>query len=86
MKILNTKDQTQGFSSEAAVAAVGDRYNLILIAARRMRELSRGDSAKVATGHGHAVTALMEIEQGLVGLDYLNKEIDIAPRRRNKGR
>jgi DNA-directed RNA polymerase omega subunit len=86
MKILQSKDLQHGFSSEAAVAAIGDRYQLVLIAARRMRELSRGDSAKVKTAHGLAVTALMEIEQGHIGTDYLNKEIDIAPRRRNKGR
>jgi hypothetical protein len=27
----------------------------------------------------------LEIEQGHVGLDYLVKETEVAPRRRNKG-
>lgn len=75
-----------GFASEAAVNAIGNRYQLILIGARRMRELSRGDAPKIASQHGPAITALKEIEQGHIGREYLFKETDIAPRRRNKGR
>lgn len=76
-------DRLQGISSEAAVAAVGNRYNLILIASRRARELSRGDSPKISTRRGPLVTALREVEAGLIGTEYLVKELDIeAPRRR----
>ena len=86
MTTLKNKIVHDGFASEAAVAAIGNRYQLILIGSRRMRELSRGDAPKIQTKHGTAITALKEIEQGLVGKDYLYKDIDIAPRRRNKGR
>ena len=50
-----------------------------------MRELGRGDMPKIVTHNGHAVTAMLEIEQGHVGIDYLVKETEVAPRRRNKG-
>ena len=85
MKIIHSNDRTVGLTSEAAVAAIGNRYQLVLVAARRMRELGRGDMPKIVTRNGHAVTAMLEIEQGHVGFDYLVKETEVAPRRRNKG-
>ena len=85
MKVIHSNDRTAGLTSEDAVAAIGTRYQLVLVGARRMRELGRGDMPKIATRSGHAVTAMLEIEQGHVGLDYLVKETEVAPRRRNKG-
>lgn len=79
-------DRIQGISSEAAVAAVGNRYNLVLIASRRARELSRGDAPKLKSRRGHLVTALSEVEAGLVGNEYLVKELDIEPPRRRRPR
>ena len=78
--------ETAGLTSEAAVNAIGNRYDLVLVGARRMRELGRGDRPKIATAtkHSPAVTALMEIEAGHVTRDYLFKELDIEPRRRYK--
>ena len=77
-------ERTAGLSSQAAVEAIGNRYALILVGARRMRELGRGDMPKVDRGHGPAVTALLEIESGKVGVDYLLRETELEPRRRNK--
>ena len=85
MKIIHSNERTAGLTSEAAVAAIGNRYDLVLVASRRMRELGRGDMPKIVTHNGHAVTAMLEIEQGHVGIDYLVKETEVAPRRRNKG-
>lgn len=83
---LSPKDPTAGLSSQAAVEAVGNRYDLVLIAARRVRELHRGDARRVDEHrHGATLTALLEIEQGKVGRDYLYKEQEVAPRRRHKG-
>lgn len=85
--ITQTYDSTRtaGLTSQAAVEAIGNRYALVIIGARRMRELGRGDAPKINSKHGHAVTTLMEIEQGKVGLDYLLREQDLeAPRRRRK--
>lgn len=78
-------EATLGLTSGAAVDAVGNRYDLILIGARRARELARGDLPKMAgPRHSTVVTALKEIENGKVGRDYLYKEQDIEPRRRYK--
>lgn len=65
-------ESTLGLTSTAAVDAVGNRYDLVLIGARRARELGRGDLPKM-TGRKHSavVTALKEIEHGKVGRDYL---------------
>jgi DNA-directed RNA polymerase omega subunit len=78
-------EATLGLSNEAAVEAVGNRYDLVLIGARRARELGRGDIPRVSgPKHSAVVTALKEIELGLVGRDYLYKELDIEPRRRHR--
>ena len=81
-----TTSETAGLTSELAVEAIGNRYDLVLVGARRMRELGRGDMPKIASAikHSPAVTALLEIEAGHVTRDYLYKEIDIEPRRRYK--
>lgn len=60
-------------SSEKAVQQIGNRYDLILIAAQRARELKRGHRPKIDTKHGPALTALTEIEEGLVGRDHLKR-------------
>jgi DNA-directed RNA polymerase subunit omega len=78
-------EATLGLTSQLAVEAVENRYDLVLIGARRARELSRGDLPRVSgPKHSHILTALKEIEQGKVGRDYLYKEQDIAPRRRHR--
>jgi DNA-directed RNA polymerase omega subunit len=79
-------DRTAGLNSQAAVEMIGNRYNLILAGARRMRELSRGDMPKITLKFPHSagVTALLEIEAGKIGQDYIYRETEVQPRRRNK--
>ena len=78
-------ESTLGLSNEAAVAAVGNRYDLVLIGSRRARELGRGDLPKLnGPKHSPVVTALKEIEQGVIGREYLYKQLDVEPRRRHK--
>lgn len=60
-------------TSEAAVEQVGNRYDLVLIASARARELKRGHVAKVSNAGGITATVLMEIEQGKIGREYLKK-------------
>jgi DNA-directed RNA polymerase subunit omega len=60
-------------TSEKAAEAVGNRFDLILIASQRVRELKRGALPKVTGKNGVIVTALREIEEGLVGRDYLKR-------------
>jgi DNA-directed RNA polymerase subunit omega len=61
------------YTSEEAVNQVGNRFDLVLIASARVRELKRGHRPKIITKAGHTVTALQEIEQGLVGREYLKR-------------
>jgi DNA-directed RNA polymerase subunit omega len=60
-------------TSERAAAAVGNKYDLVLIAARRARELKRGWRPQVQCDNDVLVTALREIEAGKIGRDYLLK-------------
>jgi DNA-directed RNA polymerase subunit omega len=67
-------------SSEKAVQAVGNRYDLVLIACKRVRELRSNHRPKISTNSGTIVTALEEIELGLVGREYLKR----SDNRRNR--
>jgi DNA-directed RNA polymerase subunit omega len=60
-------------TSELAVEQVGNRFDLVLIAAIRSRELKRGHMPLVASKNGPNITALREIEAGKVGREYLEK-------------
>ena len=61
------------YTSELVVEKVGNRYDLILLASRRARELASGWAAKVTGDNGPLITALKEIEEGAVGREYLAK-------------
>ena len=63
-------------TSQKAAEAVGNRFDLVLIASARVRELRRGDAPKIKTKNGPVVTALREVEAGAVGRDYLKKVRD----------
>ena len=67
-------------TSQSAVAMIGNRYEMVLIAARRARELARGDAPKVTKVSSHTVTALREIEQGHVDRSWLYKPQDVVSR------
>jgi DNA-directed RNA polymerase subunit omega len=67
---------------ELAVNNVGNRYDLVLIASRRTRELRSGWAPKIQSKNGALVTAIREIEQGFIGRDYLLKPQQIDKRDR----
>lgn len=69
-------------SSQKAVAAVGNQYDLVLIAARRARELRSGWYSTVTTDNDVCVTALREIEDGQIGRSYLLKNLSIGRKER----
>jgi len=62
-----------GNTSQEAAAMVGGQFNLVLIMSLRVRELKRGHAPKITTKAGPSVTALQEIEQGFIGVEYLEK-------------
>lgn len=61
------------YTSENAVNMIGNRFDLVLIASHRVRELIRGNRSTLNTKAGPVVTALQEIEEGLVGREYLKR-------------
>ena len=84
MKIEHdVRGRTAGLTSEHAVEALGNRYDLVLIASQRARELRRGHAPKIVTKYGAMVTAILEIEEGLVGNDYLHRIANTN--KKNKG-
>ena len=60
-------------TSQEAVEAIGNRYDLILVASIRARELSRGHQQLVSKKGSTVVTALREIEEGKIDRTYLKK-------------
>ena len=68
--------------SELAARAVGSKYDLVLIGARRARELNRGWRPTISCDNGPVVTALREIEAGNIGRDYLLKPANLDRRER----
>ena len=71
----------EGRTSEAAAKVVG-RYELIFIAAERVRELNKGHAPLVKKVHGNSTTALQEIAQGLIdGPEYLVKSTAVVVKR-----
>jgi DNA-directed RNA polymerase subunit omega len=63
------------YTSQEAVEMIGNRFEMVIIAAARVRELKRGHRPKVDNPlkAGPTVVALMEIEKGLVGREYLKQ-------------
>lgn len=60
-------------TSELAVAQVENRFDLVLILSKRVRELKSGHRSKVTGAGGISATALMEVEKGHIGREYLKK-------------
>jgi DNA-directed RNA polymerase subunit omega len=63
-------------TSQKAAEMIGNRFDLVLIASARARELHAGAAPMVAkdkVGNKNIVTALKEIEEGHIGREYLAK-------------
>jgi hypothetical protein len=73
------------YTSELAAKKVNGIYHLVLIASARAREIAIERSRKHATDgfprvpfvytNGPIITALTEVENGLVGSEYLHKGV-----------
>lgn len=53
-------------TSDIAERQIGNRFLMVLMAAQRARELSRGAPQLMNTKHDHALTALLEFEHGYI--------------------
>jgi DNA-directed RNA polymerase omega subunit len=58
---------------ERATKNIGNRFDMVLIAAARTRELHRGRAPLMKTDNKGSLTALLEIEHGLVGIEMLRR-------------
>jgi DNA-directed RNA polymerase subunit omega len=66
---------TSRLTSELAVEQIGNRFDMVLVASQRARELKNGSMPRVTeAGKTFISTALREIEEGKYTYkDYLNK-------------
>lgn len=67
------KYDSHHIDTEKCVDNIGNRFDLVLAAAARVRDLHRGHRKKVADHNSLPITALKEIEEGVVGKEYLKK-------------
>lgn len=69
---------------EDAVDRVGNRFDLILLASRRARQLANGKESLVETKNEKpTVIALREIEQGLIDNERLDVEDQAAQKQQD---
>jgi DNA-directed RNA polymerase omega subunit len=66
---------TEVDTQKCVVNANGNKYDLVLMAAARAREIKRRNQTSMKQEHvGAPVSALLEIQRGEVSVDYINKE------------
>ena len=63
------------YTSQEAAQQIGSIYDLILAASCRYRELKRGYIPMVKSKNGPMSVALEEIEAGIIGRDYVVKNV-----------
>lgn len=71
--MIKKKYDAHLIDTDKCVENVGNRFDLVLIASARARELHRGHQKKVREMNSNTITALREIEAGHVGKEYLKK-------------
>jgi DNA-directed RNA polymerase omega subunit len=60
--------------TDVCVANVGNRYNLVLIAAHHAREIKRQHKDSMKREHVYSnITALLDVQSGKVGVEYLKR-------------
>lgn len=75
------------YSNEDAVKRIPNRFQLVLVASQRVRELRRGLPSTLKTSNGPSLTALQEIAEGNIGLERLARIDDRSvPADRSKRR
>ena len=62
-----------GLSSQEASLAIGNQFDLVLAAANRVREMRAGRHTTMTSRNGDLVHALMEIERGIIGREYIGR-------------
>ena len=61
-------------TSQKATEAYGNKFELVLAASQRAREIKNGSTPRVESNNGPIITALKEIEEGkYTQKDFLSK-------------
>lgn len=69
-------------TSAQAAHSVGGIYDLVLIASNRVRELRHANGVpRVQPQQTDISTVLLEVEQGLTGREYLDRDIPLLDSR-----
>jgi len=60
--------------TDMCVANIGNRYDLVIVAAHRAKEIKRQHKESMKREHVHSnLTALLEIQAGKIGPEYLKR-------------
>ena len=70
---MPVKNLTNNLDYNKCAEKIGNRFDMVLVASQRARELRRGSAKLVQTNNGPIVSALQEIEEGKVGREYLRR-------------
>lgn len=73
-------------TSQEAANQVGNLFDLVLIASNRTRDLNSGHRSHVNSNNSNAVKAIIEIEEGYVGREYLKNLPDPVKKSRSHHR
>lgn len=69
-----TLSRTSQLDNDKIVENIGNRFTMVIIAAQRARELARQHKYKEdGTQFNAPISALLEIQEGLVDIKYLKK-------------
>jgi DNA-directed RNA polymerase omega subunit len=69
-----TLSRTSQLDNDKIVENIGNRFTMVIIAAQRARELARQHKRKEdGTQFNAPISALLEIQEGLVDIKYLKK-------------
>jgi DNA-directed RNA polymerase subunit omega len=70
----NSTSRGTTIDTEKCVENIGNRFDLVIAASARSREISRRNRASNQLQHRHPiVSALLDIQEGRVGREYLKK-------------
>lgn len=73
-------------TSQEAASQIGNLFDLVLVASNRTRDLNSGHRSHVNTMNSNPVQALIEIEEGHIGREYLRRLPDPIKKSRSHHR
>jgi DNA-directed RNA polymerase omega subunit len=70
----NSLSRSSSVDTEKCVEAIGNRFELVIAASVRSREISRRNRSSNQLQHRHPIiSALLDVQEGRVGREYLKK-------------